>query len=69
MPRNASATRGMHFEVFIAEQVQDGDYGSASEFLRAGNHMTVTVPAPAGCAMMHQLGNLLTEYEFILTYV
>ena len=36
MPRNTSVTIGNHFESFIAEQVGDGRYGSASEVVRAG---------------------------------
>ncbi len=36
MPRNTSVTIGEHFESFIAEQLKDGRYGSASEIVRAG---------------------------------
>ena len=36
MPRNTSVTIGNHFETFIAEQVEEGRYGSASEVVRAG---------------------------------
>ena len=36
MPRNTSVTLGNHFEEFIAEQLEDGRYGSASEVVRAG---------------------------------
>ena len=36
MPRNTSVTIGNHFEVFIAEQLEEGRYGSASEVVRAG---------------------------------
>lgn len=36
MPRNTSVTIGNHFETFIAEQVNEGRYGSASEVVRAG---------------------------------
>ena len=36
MPRNTSVTIGNHFEAFIAEQVEAGRYGSASEVVRAG---------------------------------
>lgn len=36
VPRNTSVTIGNHFEAFIAEQVEEGRYGSASEVVRAG---------------------------------
>ena len=36
MPRNTSVTIGNHFETFIAEQLEDGRFGSASEVVRAG---------------------------------
>ena len=36
MPRNTSVTIGNHFETFIAEQLKEGRYGSASEIVRAG---------------------------------
>ncbi len=36
MPRNTSVTIGSHFETFIAEQLDEGRYGSASEIVRAG---------------------------------
>lgn len=36
MARNTSVTVGNHFETFIAEQLLDGRYGSASEIVRAG---------------------------------
>lgn len=36
MPRNTSVTLGDHFAGFIAEQVQAGRYGSASDVVRAG---------------------------------
>lgn len=36
MPSNTSVTIGNHFEAFIAEQLKDGRYGSASEVVRAG---------------------------------
>jgi antitoxin ParD1/3/4 len=36
MPRNTSVTIGSHLETFIAEQLKEGRYGSASEVVRAG---------------------------------
>jgi len=36
MPRNTSVTIGNHFEAFIAAQVDEGRYASASEVVRAG---------------------------------
>ncbi|GAB5497753.1 MAG: type II toxin-antitoxin system ParD family antitoxin [Pseudohongiellaceae bacterium] len=36
MARNTSVTLGTHFDEFIAEQLDNGRYGSASEVVRAG---------------------------------
>ncbi|MEE4249964.1 MAG: type II toxin-antitoxin system ParD family antitoxin [Alcanivoracaceae bacterium] len=36
MPRNTSVTIGHHFDSFIAEQLEEGRYSSASEVVRAG---------------------------------
>ena len=36
MARNTSITLGPHFDEFIATQVENGRYGSASEVVRAG---------------------------------
>jgi antitoxin ParD1/3/4 len=36
MPKNTSVTLGNHYENFIAQQVIQGRFGSASETIRAG---------------------------------
>jgi antitoxin ParD1/3/4 len=36
MQKNTSVTIGKHFEQFIAQQIAQGRFGSASEVIRAG---------------------------------
>ncbi len=36
MPKNTSMTLGDHFDSFIAQQISEGRYTSASEVVRAG---------------------------------
>ncbi len=39
MPKNTSMTLGNHFDGFIAQQIAEGRYASASEVVRAGLRM------------------------------
>jgi antitoxin ParD1/3/4 len=36
MQKNTSVTLGKHFETFIAQQIENGQFSSASEAIRAG---------------------------------
>ncbi len=39
MPKNTSITLGDHFDGFIAQQINEGRFASASEVVRAGLRM------------------------------
>lgn len=39
MPKNTSMTLGKHFDGFIADQIKEGRYASASEVVRAALRM------------------------------
>ena len=39
MPKNTSMTLGTHFDGFIAQQISEGRFASASEVVRAGLRM------------------------------
>ena len=39
MPKNTSMTLGEHFDGFIAQQIEQGRFASASEVVRAGLRM------------------------------
>jgi antitoxin ParD1/3/4 len=39
MPKNTSITLGDHFDGFIAQQISEGRFASASEVVRAGLRM------------------------------
>lgn len=58
MAKNTSVSLGKHFDEFIAEQLQSGRYGSASEVIRAGLRMLEETDAKR----MH-LRQLLIEGE------
>ncbi len=58
MAKNTSITLGEHFEDFIAQQIESGRYGSASEVVRAGLRMLEDTESKLGT-----LRRLLNEGE------
>ncbi len=58
MAKNTSISLGAHFEEFIAQQLQSGRYGSASEVVRTGLRLLEDVEA-----RRQQLRALLAEGE------
>ncbi|AIW16607.1 type II toxin-antitoxin system ParD family antitoxin [Vibrio tubiashii] len=58
MAKNTSITLGDHFDVFIANQVQSGRYGSASEVIRSALRLLETQETK-----MNTLRQLLVEGE------
>ena len=58
MPKNTSITLGEHFDGFIANQIQSGRYGSASEVIRSALRLLETQETK-----IHTLRQLLVEGE------
>ncbi|MTI12383.1 type II toxin-antitoxin system ParD family antitoxin [Sansalvadorimonas verongulae] len=58
MSKNTSVTLGAHFDSFIASQLENGRYGSASEVIRAGLRLLENSEAK-----LKMLRNLLEEGE------
>lgn len=58
MAKNTSITLGNHFDEFIAEQLESGRYGSASEVVRTGLRMLEDTEAK-----LKRLRTLLDEGE------
>ncbi len=58
MAKNTSITLGEHFDSFIANQIQSGRYGSASEVIRSALRLLETQET-----RMNTLRQLLVEGE------
>jgi len=58
MSKNTSITLGVHFDDFIATQLNSGRYGSASEIVRAGLRLLED-----NVTKLETLRQLLTEGE------
>ena len=58
MAKNTSITLGEHFEGFIANQIQSGRYGSASEVIRSALRLLENQETK-----LHSLRQLLVEGE------